>query len=256
MLRQRSANLSSRVLLPKAALGIGIAVLLASNGTPRVLADEAAGVKLSTIQIFKKVKDNYAAMATYSDDGRVVTARGTIINFSTRLARTNLYLIEWQQVGGSTCATSSTETQAAWSSGPGDYLQTEVGVRSPGNREITLAHAAAFSGGATATVPRIFFDLRWAEEPIEDSVFSVDRQADENVGEVSCYVFSKGSLGATNTLWIGKQDFLIHQVRTVINMETMPGFTATETHINIVLNRRFSRSDFVPLIPLFQSSAN
>ena len=40
-------------------------------------------------------------MTTYSDEGCVVTARGTIINFSTRLARTNFYLIEWQRAGGS-----------------------------------------------------------------------------------------------------------------------------------------------------------
>ena len=76
----------------------------------------------------------------------------------------------------------------------------------------------------------------------------------ENVGAVSCYVFTKGVLGQTNTLWIGKQDFLIHQVRTIINMEAMPGFAATETHTNIVVNRKFTRSDFVPSFPLFQAT--
>jgi hypothetical protein len=61
-------------------------------------------------------------------------------------------------------------------------------------------------------------------------------------------------MGATNTLLIGKQDFLIHQARMVANMESMPAFTATETHTNIFLNRRFTRSDFVPSFPLVQSS--
>jgi hypothetical protein len=60
-------------------------------------------------------------------------------------------------------------------------------------------------------------------------------------------------MGATNTFWVGKQDFLVHQARMVANLESMPAFTATETHTNIVLNRKFSRSDFIPSFPLFQS---
>jgi hypothetical protein len=244
------------LLLCRIIVGSSLAVLLAAGATPWIRADEAAGDNLPTVQIFKHVKDKYASLATYCDEGCVTTARGTIIHFSTRLARTNFYLIEWQRAGGSTDAAGNTGTQAAWSSGAGDFLQTEAGVHAFGNREMALRYAASFSGGTTATVPRVFFDLRWVEEPIEDSVFSVDRLADENVGEVRCYVFTKGVLGQTNKLWIGKQDFLIHQVRTVISMEAMPGFTATETHTNIVLNQRFSRSDFVPSFPSFQSSEN
>ena len=256
MLPQQLKNSSSTGLWPKMALGLCVSVLLAGSVTTPVFAQDPAGENLPTVQVFRKVKANYASMTTYSDEGCVVTARGTIINFSTRLARTNFYLIEWHQRDRSLYAANNTGTQLAWSSGAGDYLQTEVGVRSQGNREIALAHAAAYSCGATATVPRLFFDLRWTEEPLEDLVFSVDRQADENVGQVSCYVFSKGILGATNTLWIGRQDFLVHQVRTVISSEAMPRFMATETHTNIVLNRRFSRSDFVPFFPSFQSSEN
>jgi hypothetical protein len=256
MLRQHFTNISSTVSLPKAALGICLAVLLAGSATPQVLADEAAGVKLPTLQIFKKLKDNYASMATYSDEGWVVNDRGTIINFSTRLARTNYYLIEWQQAGGPRPAAGNPGLEATWSSGTGDCLQAGGEVRSPGNREIALTQAAAFSGGATETVPRVFFDLRWVEEPLDDLVFRVDRQADEKVGNISCYVFSKGAMGVTNTLWIGKQDFLIYQARMVANMKSMPTFTATETHTNIVLNRSFSPADFVPLFPVFQASDN
>jgi hypothetical protein len=232
MLHQQFANLLSTVSLPKAALGICVAGLLASSTTPQVFADDVAGNNLPTIQILKKVKDNYASMATYSDEGCVVTDRGTIINFSTRLARTNSYLIEWHEAGGPSAAASNAGIQAAWSSGAGDFLQADGRVLSPGNREITLTQAAAFSGGATATVPQ---------------VFSVTRQADEKLEDISCYVFTRGAMGATNTLWIGKQDFLIHQVRTDAMLKSMPAFTWTETHTNIVLNRMFSRSDFVPL---------
>ena len=249
--RQIIKSTRSRVFL-----GVSLAFLLSTGAATIVLGDETAGDRLSTAQIFNKVKDHYASMATYSDEGCVVTTMGTIIHFSTRLARTNYYLIEWQQAGRPPYAASGIGPQAAWSSGAGDFMQAKNGARSQGNREIALTHACSFSGGATATVPRIFFDLRWVEKPLGDSVFSVDRKSDENAGKISCYVFAEGSLGATNTLWIGKQDFLIHQVRTIIDMEGMPIFTATETHSNIVLNRRFSQSDFVPSFSLFESSAN
>jgi hypothetical protein len=254
MTNQKLTDISSTGWLPKAAFGICVAVLLAGSVTPPVFADEAANDDLPTVQIFQKVKNTYGSMITYSDEGCVVTARGTTINFSTRLARTNFYLIEWQRVGESTYPATSAIGQAVWSSGAGDHLQTEAGVQFQGTREIALAHAAVYSVGATATVPRMFFNLQWQEVSIDDLEFSVTRLADEKVGEISCYVFTKGAMGATNTLWIGKQDFLIHQAQTVANMESMPAFTATETHTNMVLNRRFSRPDFVPSFPMLQSA--
>jgi hypothetical protein len=241
--------------LPNAALGICIAVLLADSATPRVLADEVAGENLPTIQVLKQVKDNYASMITYSDEGWVVIDMGecSVINFSTRLARTNFYLVEWKRNDDPGYPATHSGSQAVWFSGAGDYLQADLGVQYQGSRDTALMHASAYSGGVTATVPRMFFNLQWEEEPMDEVVFSVTRQADEKVGNINCYVFTRGSLGATNTLWIGKQDFLIHQARMVADMKSMPTFTSTETHTNIVLNRKFSRSDFIPSIPLTQS---
>lgn len=257
MINQKLTNYSSTGLLPKTAIGICVAALLASSATPPVFADEPVG-NLPTLQVFKKVKENYASMITYCDEGSVViTMNGnSVIHFSTRLARTNFYLIEWTRAGGSTYSAASTRNQAVWSSGAGDYLQGEAGVQFQGTREIALAHGAIYSGRATATVPQMFYDLRWEGERIDDLVFSVTRCADEKVGNFNCYVFTKGAMGATNTLWIGQQDFLIHQARMVSNMESMPTFTATETHTNIVLNRKFSRTDFIPTFPLFESAVN
>ena len=93
------------------------------------------------------------------------------------------------------------------------------------------------------------------------------QQADEKVGDVDCYVFASESQGRTKTLWIGKQDFLIHQVRVVTSTETeaamltkaakdhpqiiaglatmgFNGVTSTETHTNIVVNPNLSAADF------------
>ena len=191
-------------LLPKTSIGICVAALLASSATPPVFADEPVG-NLPTIQVFKKVKDNYASIITYSDEGTVViTMNGeSVIHFSTRLARTNFYLIEWTRAGESPYSVTSTRGQAVWSSGAGDFLQAEAGVQFEGTRDIALVHGAIYSGRATVTVPQMFFDLRWEGERIDDLVFSVTRCADEIVGNFNCYVFTKGAMGATNTLWIG-----------------------------------------------------
>lgn len=260
----------------KVAFGICVAVMLASGATPAAFADEAVGDDPFTAQIFRNVEENYASLTTYSDEGCVVlTMDGDIMfNFTTRLARTNFYRVEWKQTSESSSQTGDVSAQAVWSSGAGDFLLTEGGIQPQGNREIALAHAAAFSMGATATIPRMFFNMRreGQEEQPDDLALGEKRQADEKVGNISCYVFTKESQGQTNTLWIGKQDFLIHQVRTVISTEAMQeavvsvsgtdpemfsalhGFTLTETHTNIVLNRKFSRADFIPTFPRFQSS--
>jgi hypothetical protein len=94
------------------------------------------------------------------------------------------------------------------------------------------------------------------------------QQADEKVGDVDCYVFTSESKGRTKTLWIGKQDFLIRQVRMVTSAEAekalltkaakdhpeiiaslakmgFQGITSTETHTNILVNPKLSAADFV-----------
>ncbi len=254
-----------------------VAILLACSATSVVLAGEATGDDLSTAQIFKKVQETYASLTSYSDEGRVVTVMDgdptvTFIAFTTRLARPDYYRIEWKRTDESSYYVRNTSAQVVWSSGAGDFLQAECGVQPQGNHKLALAHAAAFSGGATATIPRIFFPQQGdGEEQLDDLALSEKRQADGKVGNISCYVFTRESQGQTNTLWIGRQDFLIHQVWTVISTEairagaagvslgpelipTLYGFTSTETHTNIVLNQQFSRSDFIPSIPLFDVS--
>lgn len=91
------------------------------------------------------------------------------------------------------------------------------------------------------------------------------QEPDEKVGNVNCYVFTRELKGRTRTLWIGKKDCLIHQVRTIMSTEAMKaaldksakitgihsqnvpsGMTSTETHVDIVLNKKFSPSDFRP----------
>jgi len=246
----------------KLTLGISAAILLAGGATMTVFSSQAAGDTLSPDEIFKKAQENYAALTSYSDEGKTVAIMGgatNITTFTIRLARTNFYQIEWQNTESSD-STADPDIQAVWSSGAGDFLEKGLGAQKQADRDIALARAAELSGGAAGTIPRTFFNMEWGN-PLGGSGFGESRQTDEPAGGVDCYVLSKESPGRTTTLWIGKRDFLIHQVRTVTRVEAMQGvenwdpemishlhgFTSTETHANIVLNKQFLRSDFVPL---------
>jgi hypothetical protein len=256
----------------KLALGMSAGIMLANAATTVVPSSDAPGDNLSPSEIFQKARENYASLVSYSDEGMVVATMDGVTNtttFTIRLARTNFYRIEWGQYNDSSDFTENTGNQAVWFAGAGNYLEMGWGVQWQYNRETALANAAAVSGGAAATIPRLFFDLQSGDE-LGDSMFSENRQTDEKIGNVDCYVIAGESQGQTNTLWIGKQDFLIHQVRTMISAKAMQaawaeaakgspeiisglhGFTAIETHTNIVLNIQFSQRDFVPSFPLFQ----
>jgi hypothetical protein len=236
-----------------------------------VLASGVTDDSLSTGQIFKKAGESYASLITYSDEGKIVTTvDGTTSTtaFLTRLARPNFYLVEWQQNGDSAHSAQDFIAQAVWFSGAGDFLDTGNGPQNEGNPTVALEMAAPSSGGASTTIPMTFFKIP-SGNALDDSGFGERRRPDEKVGAVDCYVFSSESQGRTKTLWIGKDDFLIHQVRTVISSEAMQsalvqitketpqttaflhGFTSTETHTNIVINKPLARSDFIPAIPHF-----
>jgi hypothetical protein len=131
----------------------------------------------------------------------------------------------------------------------------------------TLATATGISASATATIPGTFFRMNWGDQ-LGGSAASEKRQADEKMGDVDCYVFTSDLKGRTKTIWIGKQDFLIHQMRIVTRAADLKAMMAeqakrhpqiaarlpkteyskvisTETHENISVNPKFSPADFV-----------
>jgi hypothetical protein len=102
---------------------------------------------------------------------------------------------------------------------------------------------------------------------LDGSAAGAKRQADAKVGDVDCYVLTSELKGSTGTLWIGKQDLLIHQDRIVTSAAAMKtimaaaakanpglpmpeqkfdGITQTQTHTNIVVNQLISPADFAP----------
>lgn len=250
----------------KLAAGVGMAALLAGGAATVAISQTGNGDKLTTAEIFNRTQAAYASLTSYSDDGKsVAILNGTSFThtFSIKLGRPNLYRIEWEQP----VQASYTNKGVVWSSGEGDFLvMGERNARKESSKESALSSATGISGSAAATIPATFFKMNWGNQ-LGGTVAGQKRQADEKVGDVDCYVFMSDLKGRAKTMWIGKQDFLIHQVRTVTSAENMKATmaeaakrnpqiaarmpktkytdsTSTETHENIVVNQKFSPSDF------------
>jgi outer membrane lipoprotein-sorting protein len=233
-------------------------------------ASNSVEAKSSAKEIFEKAREAYAALTSYTDQGKIVASlNGLTITttFKIKLARPNLYRVEWVQTNDSANSTTITKPQSVWSAGEGDFLDMlGRGPKKQPSQEMALASATGISGGAAATIPSAFLKTQWGDQ-LGGAARSDTQQADEKVGDTDCYVFSRSLKGRTSTLWIGKQDFLIHQARTLTSAAAMkaaldgaakinpsvaarmPAFvphdlTSTETHTNIVLNQKLTASDF------------
>ena len=236
----------------------------------KVRSDEATGKELSQADIFKKAKKKYASLTSYSDEGKV-TATTSGITFTTtftiKLARPNLYRISWVQSTDSRALTMLTKPKAVWCAGEGNFLEMGRGPEKEKDQETALASATGISGGAAASIPSTFFNVNWGNQ-LSGAWLSGKRLPDEKVDGADCYVFTEDlKHGHTRMLWIGKQDFLIRQVRTITSAEALKpvmdkdakinpsvdaataqigaaGVTSTETHTKIVVNRALTPSDF------------
>jgi RNA polymerase sigma factor (sigma-70 family) len=249
----------------KFLIGVATVGLLAGGVVTVAISQTSNDDKLTTAEIFKQSQDAYASLTSYSDEGKTVSTLGTTqiapTTFTIKLARPNLYRIEWQQQETS----SYLNKGIVWSAGNGDFMVAGTDtIFNEGSKESALGGATGISGSATATIPGTFFKMNWGNQ-LGLSVLDEKRQADEKVGNINCYVFMDELKGRTRTLWIGKKDFLIHQVRNVTraealkaalveaakrnpNMPVVPQSSgdviSTETHNNIVVNKTFSPADF------------
>ena len=245
------------------ALGLTAALLLAT-----VLELRAADT-LTTADIFKQAQAAYAALTSYRDEGKTVATAGAstiTTTFTIKLARTNFYCITWEQSSDSAYATTKTKPQSVWSAATGDFLDMGTGARKLASREVALSSATGISGSAAATVPGTFFKMHWGNQlglPAREK-----RLPDEKIGDTDCYVFTSTlTSGQTKTLWLGKRDFLIRQVRSVtsaaalkaafaeaakthpeiaLHLPVSQDITATETHDHIVVNPTLTPADFTP----------
>jgi len=161
--------------------------------------------------IIKKTKDTYAALKSYSDTGSGSTHMGsfdTSVTFTTRLQRPGFYFVDWQSSG-------PMGKGVVWSDGTGDFLQSgALGLKKETSRELALASATGISGGIAASIPGTFFAEHWGDK----LTGAHERKGDEKIDGVDCYVLTHllnhDGNDITTILWIGKQDSLIHQIKT------------------------------------------
>ena len=138
-----------------------------------------------------------------------------------RLGRPNRYRVEYEQH-----ALTFTNKGAAWSDGSGDFFANDVAHQStalptPGPAH-NLTMIADISGEATAVVPAMFYGVQIPENPERNpwmrlvqaargKMTHLAEETDEKVGETVCRVLSAETKDGTTRLWIGKDDFLVHQ---------------------------------------------
>jgi hypothetical protein len=206
-----------------------------------VASGQGASDDLTAQQIMANTRAAYAALTSYRDSGSAdyqMSAQHLTLTFNTRLQRPNRYRIDWTQKAGL--------KGAVWSQGDGDYLQVDPGSpaspaamaeltaaklnndtspRKMKDMEAALRLGAALSFTAASLAPAVFFNQQFGDfytYPAISGKYPVRQEKDDAVGKIACYVISTeqdlskaGKPGSVSvTLWIGKQDFLVHQSRT------------------------------------------
>lgn len=248
----------------KFAMSIGIVALLAGGVVKVAISQTSHSGRLGAPEIIKRSQAAYAALTSYSDEGKTVFSLGTNpTTFSIKLARPNLYHIGWTGDRG-----FFTGTGLVWSAGSGYFYkmdQFNTPIKND-NMDMSLISAIGVSGGAAASIPGTFFNLHWGNK-LGAAMQTAIIKPDEKIDAVDCYVLTQKNAGGTQTLWIGKQDFLIRQIEgdcsladIIASMEAlakqhpgikllpnMGGYIKTvETHRNIVTNPPLTESDFAP----------
>ena len=203
--------------------------------------------------------------------------------FSIKLAKPNLYCIQWQQKVHEWFS----NTGAVWSSDGKEHFLVSAGQKSSlKSRLFALGAATGVSGGAANTIPSLFFDQIAS---ILHNLRGVSKQQDEEIDDDRCYVLSGQLAGMTMNFWISKKTFLIRQRQQILGSTDgikMPQFsedsikmslesageeiteekisqrkemlksakyimvkmkgTITETHRDIVVDQPIAREEFIP----------
>ncbi len=245
---------------------VGAIVLLAGGAATVAISQTSNPTGPSAQEIVQRSQDAYAALSSYCDEGTSVATIGTTKvaphTFSIKLARPNLYRVDWAQDSG-----FFNQTGLVWSAGSGDFSKMSHSSRTTttnSNMETALSSATGVSGGAAGSIPGTFFKMNWGNK-LGASMQSATRKPDDKIGEVDCYVLAQSLKGHTTTMWIGKQDFLIRQIETDTSADILKAeleaqaekrpemhlptsvagdVKSIETHTNIIVNQKFSPVDF------------
>ncbi|HEX9047167.1 MAG TPA: sigma-70 family RNA polymerase sigma factor [Verrucomicrobiae bacterium] len=243
----------------KTAMAVAVGMVLCV-GAGVALVDTTVRGDREARQILERSLARYAALKTYrasgstteqSGNGDGVQANGS---FDLCLGRPDLYRLEYE------LTTSFFTNQAnVWSDGSGHYfknLRTDSPATAPDGKtaaresrspfqgmtalQQNLGSIADVSGGVAAMVPSMFYGIE-IPPPVNNAwnAFTRSRglhwhpvrESDAAVGGVECFVLSitTGEAAAPGKawLWIGKQDYLVHQSREQIDFR-LPAATDQE----------------------------
>jgi outer membrane lipoprotein-sorting protein len=174
-----------------------------------------AETRPSVSDVLGQVQATYDRMQSYSSVGDITSdfsmpgagRQEEHHSFSIKLARPNLYRIEWEMQ-----APYVTIKGAAWSAGDGNFVMVpgQANPLQPKDMSSALSMATGISGGAAATIPAIFFGLSYDTlKGLKDAAFAPDADVEGD----PCYVISNKTATIGMTLWISKKSKLLRQIR-------------------------------------------
>jgi RNA polymerase sigma factor (sigma-70 family) len=212
------------------ALGISTALILAGGAMTAAFSGGTTD-KLTPSQILHATHEKYGSLSSYAAIGKTIlemNGQSLANTFSIKFARPYLYLIQWKRVPGSSPASSRggprfANQGAVWSAGK-DHFVLLSNIRYYHFTDANTAFGAAVAGSGSFPIacPIVFFGWDWhalapglaAVSPGSRPPYSdFTRSKDEPAGASDCYVLSAQQPGLKITLWIGKQDWLVHRSR-------------------------------------------
>lgn len=142
---------------------------------------------------------------------------------SIKLRREGEYRITWRQKVGAT----HTNEGVVWNAGEGDFIRVpDRGVGRAPNRDLALTGATGLSGGASHTIPSLFYGL--APDSLSE-IQGLAQHPDETLDDDLCFVLSGKLNGQGVKLWIRKRDYLILQRKQIIGgANVLPSLTDEE----------------------------
>ena len=175
-----------------------------------------AETRPSVSDFLSQVQATYDKMQSYSSVGEIAAdfsvpgmgPQNSHYIFSIKLARPNLYRIEWEQR-----APMMTVKGAAWSAGDGNFVSVpgQTNPLEPKDLASALEMATGISGGAAATIPAVFFSMRNDDlKRFKDVEFGQDADIEGD----PCYVITGSAAQIKAILWISRKSKLIRQIRT------------------------------------------
>ena len=171
-------------------------------------------------EILRKMEETYHLLTSFSAAGKMTSEiktpdflsgaplPTTDLTFTIKLARPDLYRIEWGH------EFSSVDRGAVWSSWDGHYVLTAGKVSKHASRQLALIIGSTLlQGNIVRTAPPLFFpDVLFGASWLAQ-LKNAATQPDERIGGEDCYVLSAEDPTGTTTVWITKRDFLLKQHR-------------------------------------------